>query len=629
MIKIVGLTKEIASEKTIYFAQTYAVKLMFSLIWLLSVKATTSADISSSDNMLSLTTINGSKMSPIVMEQTSSGNATLSFNGRMHHKIDVLNLPNNRLLGDHSSYYFVNTGANKGGANFITLPTASSDGLFYNVRLTPGSEGLLYITSTSNINNEHGVVLDPSDSTNPNVSLMGVAGNWLTLDKNSVFPWQNVSNGNEIDGNYAYIDTGSASTASNVIYLPDSPKVDEVYRLTLSPQSAANLYVVSQNQGINAQHSQHQGVLLNPKRGENGVSLQYGSGNWHVLDVGIDGVNAVENEDTVREGYQFIDTGNAGANILYLPPAIDVAGNTIKIGTTKENLADIYVFSEVFDDFYKLNNAEYQNGVVVEPDQSRSSELTFTAVSGNWVFSGNKGGLTSSANIVDAQREGLVSDNLIGWWKLNEIGSGNVAENLVLSGNKGIVEGNVQMENDADRGQVYDFTNDGDSKSVVKVEMKTGDFTTMKEFSVSMWIKMKEHHVNQQYIFAIANVGKANAYAFMRVDDSKLFFRVAKSGTGYYQNQWNIDVSQHWHYVCASCNISGLALYVDDRKQFKQSSGDYSNNKKDTFYIGNADSNGNATNSANTFIQDVQVYNRFLSDEEVNKLYESGRIPRD
>ncbi len=532
MIKIVGLTKEIASEKTIYFAQTYAVKLMFSLIWLLSVKATTSADISSSDNMLSLTTINGSKMSPIVMEQTSSGNATLTFNGRMHHKIDVLNLPNNRLLGDHSSYYFVNTGANKGGANFITLPTASSDGLFYNVRLTPGSEGLLYITSTSNINNEHGVVLDPSDSTNPNVSLMGVAGNWLTLDKNSVFPWQNVSNGNEIDGNYAYIDTGSASTASKVIYLPDNPEEDEVYKLTLSPQSAANLYVY---------------------------------------------------------------------------------------------------YSQVFDGFYDLNNAEYQNGVVVEPDQSQTSELTFTAASGNWVLlSGSNGGLTNSANIVDAQREGWVSDNLIGWWKLNEILSSSQAQNLVLSGNNGIVDGNVQMKNDEVRGAVYDFTNDRAPTSMVKVEMKTGDFTTMNEFSVSMWIKMKDEYADTPYLFAIGNGDITNAYAFLKVDnDSKMGFRVKNMEEGYYICKAGGLNFNDWHHVCASCNMSGVTLYVDKTiRAYEEFSVDYSNNIKDTFYIGNSDDGGRGENNASAFIQDVQVYNRSLSDEEVNKLYESGRIPK-
>ena len=212
------------------------------------------------------------------------------------------------------------------------------------------------------------------------------------------------------------------------------------------------------------------------------------------------------------------------------------------------------------------------------------------------------------SNKVEVQISDALLNGLVGWWKFDE-GSGTVAYDSSGNGNDGnLINGPTWVSGKIGGALSFDGVND---------HVRIGNvLNNMSSSCFSLWFKPASVPSGHGYM-----VFKQHTYALTFASNAGIHLNF---GNG---NEWgNLNLStstldlNKWYNVTATRESGVMKVFIDinllANKFYNTSSG--SNSSLLVF-------GGNGTNSFNGLIDDVRIYDRALSPEEVQALYNMGQ----
>ncbi|MEN6337925.1 MAG: LamG domain-containing protein, partial [Phycisphaerales bacterium] len=201
---------------------------------------------------------------------------------------------------------------------------------------------------------------------------------------------------------------------------------------------------------------------------------------------------------------------------------------------------------------------------------------------------------------------------LIGHWKLD----GNAGDSA--GGNHGTVFGNPTWANDPQRGWCLDFDGQDDYIDVGE----DPSLTFSDAITLACWIKVRAFDRNWS---AIVTKGDDWVLARTRDDNRVAFLCLGLTGGGW-PEVYSGDVNDgDWRHIAGVYDGAELSLYQDGlRVDAKSLHGDINRNWSRVL-IGE---NGQTSNRFwNGLIDDVRLYNRALTAEEIGVLAEAEPVP--
>jgi len=205
---------------------------------------------------------------------------------------------------------------------------------------------------------------------------------------------------------------------------------------------------------------------------------------------------------------------------------------------------------------------------------------------------------------------GFLTTGLVAWYKMDEIDENHVFD---ASANRihGKLHGNASIVTDGIKGKVL---NHKDNTGFVDC----GDnplFNITGPITIACWLKVDAFDKWYQYIITKGN----SSWRICRyADTNRLHF--ACNGVEFLDG--NIDINDgQWHHIAGVYDGKKIYLYVDGRLDIF----DYGSGKIDTnncpVYIG---ANAECPNEKwNGLIDDVRIYHRALTPEEITALYDT------
>jgi len=209
----------------------------------------------------------------------------------------------------------------------------------------------------------------------------------------------------------------------------------------------------------------------------------------------------------------------------------------------------------------------------------------------------------------------------IGWWQLDE-GSGAAVEDSSSYGNDGTIDGPVWL-NDAEHGWCLDFDGDASDKVVIPNEPffdLTGNITVMG------WIKAT--YVDWRNLSAVISKGTdGGGWALQKAQrENGIGFYADVSGMPWYGVKSNVAVFDNtWHHVAGVYDGSKAYIYVDGGADVNSidCSGSIGTNDY-AVWVGN---NSQSIREWAGLLSDVRVYDRALSQSEINDIYTGEPTP--
>lgn len=228
------------------------------------------------------------------------------------------------------------------------------------------------------------------------------------------------------------------------------------------------------------------------------------------------------------------------------------------------------------------------------------------------------GGTKIDSSVSQAQGTGRLESGLVGYWGLDD-GSGTSATDSSTNGNTGTLTNGPTWTTGQIGGAVnFDGTDDHITAGAPTALNMTGAMT------VSAWIYPetfgggggkgriidKDGNATTGFIFAVDNVTVASGFAFM----------VNTTVAPRFLGAANTITLNTWQHVTATLDGNKIAtLYKNGMKVASASVSEFPTTGSNNFVIG-----GRTTDNARNFdgsIDEVRVYNRALSADEVGQLY--------
>ncbi len=201
-----------------------------------------------------------------------------------------------------------------------------------------------------------------------------------------------------------------------------------------------------------------------------------------------------------------------------------------------------------------------------------------------------------------------VDPDLLGWWKFDE-GSGTTAHDSSGKGNDGTLQGNPQWVA-GKIGGALEFDGDGD---YVDCGASLA-FNINTNITVACWIKVRQLDKSWQAIVAQGD----NSWRLHRSSSSN---NIAWGTNGLSPKDLTGSVNVNdgqWHHVAGVYDGTQKRLYVDGNLDVSENSTGNINNSSYNVNIGeNAEATGRYWDG---LIDDVRVYNRALTQEEIQKV---------
>jgi hypothetical protein len=299
------------------------------------------------------------------------------------------------------------------------------------------------------------------------------------------------------------------------------------------------------------------------------------------------------------------------------------AGNTL--GTGFQGTKEIYAVFNITDDIWKVCTTSY-SGFVAGTMYNCYRDLA-------WGFNyANTGTLGTDIYITDFKVQDITNDQpgkitetgilktnkinevgpvngLVGWWKLD----GN-AKDYSGNNNHGTVTGATVAAGKV--GQCYSF--DGTDDYIDTSNQMLGNNSP---FTYSVWIKFSASQIGRTIMGRHSNaVGGAG----MGIDDSsanKIKFHLNSYSAQRVNSTMTLN-DNNWHYISGTWDGVNLKLYVDGNL-------DASSTPSTTLTFPSINTQigrwgGGSSQYFNGLIDDVRIYNRALSPEEIARLYALG-----
>jgi hypothetical protein len=241
---------------------------------------------------------------------------------------------------------------------------------------------------------------------------------------------------------------------------------------------------------------------------------------------------------------------------------------------------------------------------VLENDTIYFWRVDAVAADGNTVYTGD---IWRFKTMPDIQ----ISDpSLVGWWKLDE-GQGTVALDWSGHGNHGTFVGDPQWTGGPDSGAL-DFDGFGDY-----VDCGNADSLVIQDsITMAVWFKIDAFIKDWEAIITKGD----GAYRISRASaGGALHMGINGTATEWFDGSREV-VGGEWHH--AACTYDGqlATIYVDGTIDATAQSSGSINATGDSFYIG--ENSGVGGRFFGGTIDDVRLYNRALSRDEVRQLME-------
>lgn len=253
---------------------------------------------------------------------------------------------------------------------------------------------------------------------------------------------------------------------------------------------------------------------------------------------------------------------------------------------------------------------------------------------------GNYGYIQNFTTVTTAVRGKNFSFSTVGllaWWDLgdstdnetsvgNETRTGTVID--LIGSNIGTVGTNVSLTNQGVIGKSLNFTGKKDGT----VNFSREDLLTDKNFTVCAWFKQENRAANQLVLGSGAEGNGARGFNFRVLTNGTLSFRIFNnSGDGAQVNgvfgSFLLSLNT-WYDVCGmwndTNNTGAIKLYVNgalDTVATSVKSAPIAGVA--VFTVGGSNAGGFAQNFNGT-VDDIKIWNRTLSDQEISDLYNGG-----
>jgi len=212
---------------------------------------------------------------------------------------------------------------------------------------------------------------------------------------------------------------------------------------------------------------------------------------------------------------------------------------------------------------------------------------------------------------------------LVGYWPLDD--QGGIAYDRSGHGNNGTLVGNT-VTAISTRGRCLSFDGAGDYVNVGNNESL--NFGTLTNFSISGWFKTESTN-DYMWIVTKGQDFNTSMFGIRKFSDHKLHFRIYDNldvGVDLVTN--NVINDGVWHHVVAVANRNGNAtMYIDANLQTDSqnisSVGNITHTLQSLRISRNPDLNV-TTQDWNGLIDEVMIFNRALSAQEVQQLYLYG-----
>jgi len=315
---------------------------------------------------------------------------------------------------------------------------------------------------------------------------------------------------------------------------------------------------------------------------------------WELLPLFQPSLNKYYQAVVVRAGTNVMMywNGTLGATNQVVNPTVE-PGNTFYIGCSGDNLSSDYVFHGVIDDIRIYNRALSSNEVAQLYAYESALQLT---------------------------------DGLVAYYPFN--GNANDASG---NGHNGTVYGGTTMTTNrfGQANAAYDF--DG-STGYIGIPQNSVLNSLTTNFTLSAWIWQRESITNGYRILDKETAGNGDGWSFDTyncIDQTGNRLRLEGANAN---NSCNVPGEteyslMQWHHVVATVSGTNGKVYLDGTLEGSGNVGNIPVNTLDV-YIGLAHPGRGSGFWFNGHIDDVRIYNRTLSDSEVQQLYAIESGPR-
>ncbi len=315
---------------------------------------------------------------------------------------------------------------------------------------------------------------------------------------------------------------------------------------------------------------------------------------WELLPLFQPSLNKYYQAVVVRAGTNVMMywNGTLGATNQVVNPTVE-PGNTFYIGCSGDNLSSDYVFHGVIDDIRIYNRALSSNEVAQLYAYESALQLT---------------------------------DGLVAYYPFN--GNANDASG---NGHNGTVYGGTTMTTNrfGQANAAYDF--DG-STGYIGIPQNSVLNSLTTNFTLSAWIWQRESITNGYRILDKETAGNGDGWSFDTyncIDQTGNRLRLEGANAN---NSCNVPGEteyslMQWHHVVATVSGTNGKVYLDGTLEGSGNAGNIPVNTLDV-YIGLAHPGRGSGFWFNGHIDDVRIYNRTLSDSEVQQLYAIESGPR-
>lgn len=229
-------------------------------------------------------------------------------------------------------------------------------------------------------------------------------------------------------------------------------------------------------------------------------------------------------------------------------------------------------------------------------------------------YAGGTAGLSAVLGLDD---QGFLSDGLVGYWKMDEVGvSGSnwTAIDSSGNGNNGTGVGNASVGSTIPGkfGSAGYFDGDGDylSFSANSVYQISGDVST------GAWIYPSSNPVDSNKTIVRVGIGSDELFGFQLNSSNKIRF-------DWYDGSFHSEVgnmtvaTDQWSHIMVVRNRNNIKIYINGVLDISVDTGTTPVGANPVLRIGS----GAATQDFTGFIDEVRIYNRVLSADEVQALY--------
>ncbi len=216
--------------------------------------------------------------------------------------------------------------------------------------------------------------------------------------------------------------------------------------------------------------------------------------------------------------------------------------------------------------------------------------------------------------------------DLVGWWKLDD-GSGTTAIDSSGNGNHGALINSPEWQTAGDDVKVgssaleFDFPTDGSTTSSDYVDCgDKPEFDITDNITLALWVKSDGFRQRYQYFFSKDTGG--GGYSIIRNAETRNCRVVFNGLSGqYYATGSTIIDDGQWHHLAASYDSStgAVAFYTDGLLEVSETASGSIPTNDLSLHIGGRD-----VRNCNAIIDDVRIYNRTLSLEQIQVVMAGG-----